>query len=178
MSVKPSITLDQLIEILPPYTQLSCNTSTKAWPTQSAGEMRKLPWVVEATLKKVVAINPYHLEVELNEVETNVTEILDFPPVTAVSTLCIQESESFLDNGITLEVWFTRSGESVVRTDLYKAYDGSVVAFQDCVNGTMKPLYLEQNFKELEGDEGSLNTILRSAGVSSFDKVLLFNAGR
>lgn len=83
-----------------------------------------------------------------------------------------------LKNGVTLGFWFTRSGANVIRTELYQAYDGSVVAYHDCVNGEWQPLYVEQNFLDMNKDEDDLATILQFTGVYDLAKVKTFNCGR
>lgn len=83
-----------------------------------------------------------------------------------------------LNNGVTVTFWFTRIGSDVIRTELYQAYDGSVVAYHDCVNGEWQPLYVEQNFLDMNKDEDDLATIFQFTGVHDFAKVKTFNCGR
>ena len=92
--------------------------------------------------------------------------------------LSIKETEILLKNGVTLEVWFTRSGSDVIRTEFYKAYDGSVVAYHDCVNGEWQPLYMEKYFMEFNKGEDDFLEILRFVGVSDLSKIKTFNCGR
>ena len=91
--------------------------------------------------------------------------------MTPVINLSIKETELSLPNNVYLEIWFTRSGADVIRTELYKAYDGSVVAYQDCVNGEWQPLYMDQNFLDMNKDEDDLATILGFTGVYDLSKI-------
>lgn len=95
-----------------------------------------------------------------------------------VINLSIRETEILLNNGVTVTLWFTRTGSDVTRTELYQAYDGSVVAYHDCVNGEWQSLYVEQNFLDMNKDEDDLATILQFAGVHDLAKVKTFNCGR
>jgi hypothetical protein len=98
--------------------------------------------------------------------------------MTSAINLSIKETELRLANSVHLEIWFTRSGADVIRTELYQAYDGSVVAYHDCVNGEWQPLYVEQNFLNMNKDEDDLATILQFTGVHDLAKVKTFNCGR
>ena len=95
-----------------------------------------------------------------------------------VINLSIRETELRLPNSVYVEIWFTRSGADVIRTELYQAYDGSVVAYHDCVNGEWQPLYVEKNFLDMNKDEDDLATILRFTGVYDLAKIKTFNCGR
>lgn len=83
-----------------------------------------------------------------------------------------------LDGGIWFESWFTREDDVLVRTEIYKAEDDSVVAFQDCVLGDWKPLYVEKQFFELFQGEDSLQAIMNQSGVQDVTKFRLFDMGR
>lgn len=90
----------------------------------------------------------------------------------------VKESETLLEHGITLESWFNRDGDFIVRTEIYKADDGSVVAYQDCIEGKWEPLLVEKNFLDFNEEEDSLRVILESAGVFDINKIVTFNCGR
>jgi hypothetical protein len=92
--------------------------------------------------------------------------------------MSIKESELLLEHGVTLESWFNRDWSFIVRTEIYKAEDGSVVAYQDCIEGKWEPLYVEKNFLELNEEEDNLQVILECAGVYDLSKVKTFNCGR
>lgn len=98
--------------------------------------------------------------------------------------MSVKESETILNRtntlspGITLESWFNRDWDFIVRTEIYKAEDGSVVAYQDCIEGKWEPLHVEKNFLELNEEEDNLRVILESAGVFDSNKIVTFNCGR
>jgi hypothetical protein len=98
--------------------------------------------------------------------------------------MSVKESETVLNRtntlspGITLESWFNRDWDFIVRTEIYKAEDGSVVAYQDCIEGKWEPLHVEKNFLELNEEEDNLRVILESAGVFDINKIVTFNCGR
>lgn len=89
--------------------------------------------------------------------------------------MCILESQTVLPEGVTLESWFLRSGDCVARSEVYKLDDGSVVAFQDTVNGQNGPLHMDNKFKLLYEGEPQYETILRSAGVFEICRIQLYN---
>ena len=90
----------------------------------------------------------------------------------------LMESQAYIGNGVTLQVWFTRSGPDNIRSDVYCFEDGSVVAYQDCINGVNEPLYVESIFKAMYEDEPAFSTILHYAGVIDASKVQLYYMGR
>lgn len=92
--------------------------------------------------------------------------------------LSVMESRTNLGHGVTLQSWFTRNGKTIIRTELYSLEDGSIVAYQDCVNGAWDPLYMESTFADFYHDEDNMATILNYAGVSDLDRVCRFNMGR
>lgn len=83
-----------------------------------------------------------------------------------------------LNNGVTVTFWFTRIGSDVIRTEAYQAYDGSVVAYHDCINGEWQPLYMEKYFMEFNKDEEDFLEILQFVGVSDLSKIKTYNFGR
>lgn len=83
-----------------------------------------------------------------------------------------------LPGPVHMEVWFTRSGSDIIRTEVFQAYDGSVVAYQDCVNGEWKPLYMERQFLALNAGEADFQAILEWSGVLDASKIQLFDCGR
>lgn len=83
-----------------------------------------------------------------------------------------------LNNGVTVTFWFTRIGSDVIRTEVYQAYDGSVVAYHDCINGEWQPLYMEKYFMEFNKDEKDFLEILQFVGVSDLSKIKTYNFGR
>lgn len=92
--------------------------------------------------------------------------------------MSVKESETLLEHGVTLESWFNRDGEFIVRTEIYKSEDGSVVAYQDCIEGKWEPLHLETNFLDINDEEDNLRVIFESAGVFDINKIVTFNCGR
>ena len=92
--------------------------------------------------------------------------------------MSVKESEILLEHGITLENWFNRDWGFIVRTDIYKAEDGSVVAYQDCIEGKWESLHVEKNFLDFNEEEDDLRVILESAGVFDINKIVTFNCGR
>lgn len=95
-----------------------------------------------------------------------------------VINLSVRENEILLNNGVTVTFWFTRSGSDVIRTEVYQAYDGSVVAYHDCVNGEWQPMCMEKYFMEFNKDEDDFFEILRFVGVSDLSKIKTYNCGR
>lgn len=83
-----------------------------------------------------------------------------------------------LNNGVTVTFWFTRIGSDVIRTEVYQAYDGSVVAYHDCINGEWQPLYMEKYFMKFNKDEEDFLEILQFVGVSDLSKIKTYNFGR
>jgi hypothetical protein len=97
------------------------------------------------------------------------------PPRMYMSVL---ESQTDMGNGIILQSWFTRLGADIIRTELYSLEDGSVVAFQDCVNGVNEPLHMDSIFKAMYEDEFAFGTILHYSGVLDPGKIELYYTGR
>lgn len=89
----------------------------------------------------------------------------------------VLESQHPIGKGITVESWFIRKCFSCCRTELYKAEDGSVVAYQDWVEGKWGELYMEKHFLLLNEGEPEVQAILDWAGVS-LSKVKIFDMGR
>ena len=92
-------------------------------------------------------------------------------------SLSIKENEMLLNHGVTVTFWFTRIGSDVIRTEVYQAYDGSVVAYHDCVNGEWQPLYMEKYFMEFNKDEDDFLEILQFVGISDLSKIKTYNCG-
>lgn len=94
----------------------------------------------------------------------------------------VLESQHPIGKGVTVESWFIRKSGSCCRTELYKAEDGSVVAYQDWVGGKWGELHIElqflqQNHIQLNDMEPELKAIIDWAGVS-LSKVKTFDMGR
>ena len=98
--------------------------------------------------------------------------------MTPVINLTVKESEMHLPGPVHMESWFTRNGSNVIRTEIYQACDGSVVAYQDCINGEWQPLYMEKNFIEHNKGEDDFESILKWTGVHDLSKIKTFNCGR
>lgn len=92
--------------------------------------------------------------------------------------LSVMESQTDIGCGVTLQSWFNRLGADIIRTELYLLEDGSVVAFQDCVNGVNEPLYMDSIFKAMYEDEFAFGTILQYSGVLDPSKIELYYTGR
>lgn len=92
--------------------------------------------------------------------------------------LSVLESQTNIGEGVTLQSWFVRLGADIVRTEMYLLEDGSVVAFQDCINGVNAPLHIDSVFKALYEDEAAYGTILHYAGVLDPSKIKLYYTGR
>lgn len=92
--------------------------------------------------------------------------------------MSVMESQTTLPEGVALQVWFTRMGQDIIRSDLYFLEDGSVVAYQDCVNGVHEPLYVDSVFKSLYEDEPAFGVILHYAGVLDVNRIELYYSGR
>lgn len=88
------------------------------------------------------------------------------------------ESSTDIGNGVILECWFIRNGVTIIRSDLYKLEDGSVVAFRDTIDGTLGPLHMDMAFKVFNEAEDSMATILRDSGVFDLNNVRVFYTGR
>lgn len=88
------------------------------------------------------------------------------------------ESSTDIGNGVILECWFIRDGLNIIRSDLYKLDDGSVVAFRDTINGTAGQLHMDMAFKAFNAEENCMETILRDSGMYDLSKVRVFYTGR
>jgi hypothetical protein len=97
---------------------------------------------------------------------------------TSLPTLSVLEAETLIGNDVTLQRWFTRQGADVIRTEIYRFEDGSVVAYQDCINGVNSPLRMDQMFKALYEDEPAFWTILHFAGIMDPRRVETYCTGR
>lgn len=89
--------------------------------------------------------------------------------------LWVRESSTLISDEITLESWFIRGASFVARSELYKAIDGSVVAFQDNINGVNGPLHMDSRFKSLYEDEPEFEIILKYSGVLDPTKIKLYH---
>lgn len=110
----------------------------------------------------------------IREVDNLIQEhpsLQEFGPILRMS---IPESQTDIGHGVELQVWFNRVGENNVRSEAYLFEDGSVVAYQDCVNGVNTPLHMSSMFKVLYEGEPAFDTILTYAGVSDINKVKLY----
>lgn len=103
---------------------------------------------------------------------------LTSPAVSPGASMSVMESQTDIGHGVTLQCWFTRNRMSVICSDVYALEDGSIVAYQDCVDGENGPLYMEETFKQFNEGEKDQETILSWAGVYDLNKVLTFNRGR
>lgn len=90
----------------------------------------------------------------------------------------LMESETLLDNGVTLQSIFARRKDNISRTEVYKIGDGSVVAFQDNVNGEWGPLCMELQFMTFHSEEPEYNTICKNAGMFNPESIRTFDLGR
>lgn len=93
-------------------------------------------------------------------------------------TVQVLESSTDIGHGVTLRSWFTRNGPTVVRSETYQLEDGSVVAYQDTINGQPGLLHMDMAFKALHSEEEDFDIILKYAGVLDPNKILIFYAGR
>lgn len=88
---------------------------------------------------------------------------------------CLESVEP-IGCGITREIWFvTIPDGTIVRRTLYKAEDGSVVAFQDCGKGVDTALYVETMFYELNKGECPWIKIQTDSGVYGTNHIHLFD---
>lgn len=116
------------------------------------------------------------LDEAIKEVDNLILEG-DFCGVNPIR-LSIPEDKQKLGHGVTFQSWFTRVGSDHIRTEVYQFKDGSVVAYQDCVNGVHKPLRMERMFKVLYQSEPAFDTIIKYAGVLDADALELYDMGR
>lgn len=97
---------------------------------------------------------------------------------TTLQHLSVLEAETHIGNEVTLQTWFTRQGRDHIRTEMYRFENGSVVAYQDCINGENSPLYMDLMFKALYEDEPAFWTILHFAGVMNPSEIETYCTGR
>ena len=84
-----------------------------------------------------------------------------------------------MPHDITHEIWFvTRRGflRSLppVRREVYKAEDGSVIAFRDSGVGVDTALYVDEEFMDFYKGEPEIDVILSDQGITDYSKVKLF----
>ena len=113
--------------------------------------------------------------VELSQVQN--IALMNRNPEPAVA-FPILESTTDIGHGVTLCSWFIRSGTNITRSETYQLEDGSVVAYQDTVNGQSDLLHMDLAFKALHAGEDDFDTILKYAGVLDPDKIPVFYTGR
>ena len=92
--------------------------------------------------------------------------------------LQLLESTYTLEGEVIVQSWFVRDGDNITRTEVYFHQCGSVVAFQDCVNGENRPLHMDMMFKALYEGETAFESILQHSGVHDPSKILIFSTGR
>lgn len=114
----------------------------------------------------------------IEEVDNLLKENTPQQPHLPPMRLSVMESQLNLGSGVTFQSWFTRAGSDNIRSELYLFEDGSVVAYQDCINGVQQPLYMESMFKTLHEGELAFATILNYAGGVDPDAVEMFYMGR
>ena len=88
----------------------------------------------------------------------------------------VLESSFTLGHDITHETWFiTRRGifSSLppMRRDLYKAEDGSVVAFRDSGIGVDPDLYMDEEYLMFFNDEPEIDVIMSDQGITDINKI-------
>ena len=89
------------------------------------------------------------------------------------------EARHSMPHDITYEKWFITRRSFLhslppIRREVYKAQDGSVIAFRDSGVGIDKALYMDQDFFEFYNGEPELDTILSDQGITNKYKVKLF----
>lgn len=89
------------------------------------------------------------------------------------------ESKRNMPHDITYECWFvTRRGllKSLppVRREVYKAEDGSVIAFRDSGAEVDPNLYMDEDFMDFYKGEPEMDVILSDQGITDYSKVKLF----
>lgn len=114
----------------------------------------------------------------IQEIDQLLQEKAGWNPSPPQIHLSVMESQTTLSEGVILQSWFTRMGQDIIRSELYFLGDGSVVAYQDCVNGVNEPLYVDGIFKALYEDEPVFGAILHYAGVHDSSKIELYYTGR
>lgn len=90
----------------------------------------------------------------------------------------LESRTPIVGSGVTHCSWFIRSGLHIIRSEVYQLEDGSVVAYQDTVDGQSGLLHMDMTFKTLHEGEDDFNAILRWSGVLNPDKIPVFYAGR
>ena len=118
------------------------------------------------------------LKEALQEVDQMLQERAGWKSSPPPMQLSMMESQTDIGCGVTLQSWFTRLGADIIRTELYSLEDGSVVAFQDCINGVNEPLHMDSIFKAMYEDEFAFGTILHYSGVLDPNKIELYYTGR
>lgn len=91
----------------------------------------------------------------------------------------VLEDSCSLRHGITLQTWFiTRKGlfSSLppIRRDLYKAENGSVVAFRDYGIGVDTSLYMDEEYLQFFNGEPEIDVIMGDQGITDLDKIKTF----
>lgn len=114
----------------------------------------------------------------IKEVDNLILERMSWQSLAPPMRLSVLESQTQLLHGVTLQVWFTRAGEDNIRSDLYCFEDGSVVAYQDCINGVNGPLYMESMFRAMYEDEPAFWVIMHYAGVMNPTQLHMYCMGR
>ena len=61
-----------------------------------------------------------------------------------------------------------------VRREVYKAEDGSVIAFRDSGVGVDTALYVDEDFMDFYKGEPEMDVILSDQGITDYSKVRLF----
>lgn len=113
----------------------------------------------------------------IKEVDNLILERAGWQSSSPPFRLSVMESQTTIGNGVTLQVWFTRAGADNIRSELYCLEDGSVVAYQDCVNGVNEPLHMESMFRSLYEDEPAFGAILHYSGVMNPNKIEMYHMG-
>lgn len=98
--------------------------------------------------------------------------------LTRSNHLQVMESSYTLEGDVVVQTWFIRDGNTITRTELYFHQCGSVVAFQDCINGENQPLQMDMMFKVLYEGETAFESILQHSGVHDPSKIQIFSTGR
>lgn len=110
----------------------------------------------------------------IREVENLIQEQSKVEAFYAAPRMSVLESQTDIGDGVRLQVWFNRVGGTNIRSEVYKFEDGSVIAYQDCINGKTAPLHMSSAFKALYEGEPAFDTILSCAGVLDLNKVELY----
>lgn len=147
--------------------------------------VKALSILYDRLTSKCIVKRPRDYTVAINEAIQEVCNMmleyqpdLTLPVVSPGASMSVMESQTDIGHGVTLQCWFTRNRVSVICSDMYALEDGSIVAYQDCVDGETGPLYMDENFKQFHEGEKDQETILSCAGVHDLNKVLTFNRGR